>query len=158
MIYISCSERQYFVKYTPRRDNYESNYVIYRAFSSDVVAAMLEGKNNTFSLLWEIWSIFMQNCFIVSDLQHGHRENPLLAGVTFNWTIRHGPLDTELYNIILYVRTLTHNNLVLLNIFVYYMYVTVLHYGKIKIDWLIDILSIYTCLKQNEEKTTIALH
>ena len=33
---------------------------------SDVIAAMLEGKNNTFSLLWEIRSIFMQNCFIVS--------------------------------------------------------------------------------------------
>ena len=26
----------------------------------------------------------------------------------------------------------------MLNIFVYYMYVTVLHYGKIKIDWLIE--------------------
>ena len=32
-----------------------------------VIAAMLEGKNNTFFLLWEIRSIFMQNCFIVSD-------------------------------------------------------------------------------------------
>ena len=50
---------------------------IYRAFSCDVIAAMLEGKNNTFSLLWEIRSIFMQNCFIVSALQHGRRENPL---------------------------------------------------------------------------------
>ena len=38
---------------------------------------MLEGKNNTFSLFWEIRSIFMQNCFIVSALQHGRRENPL---------------------------------------------------------------------------------
>ena len=39
----------------------------YRAFSCDVIAAMLEGKNNTFSLPWEIRCIFMQNCFIVSD-------------------------------------------------------------------------------------------
>ena len=38
---------------------------------------MLEGKNNTFSLPWEIRSIFMQNCFIVSAFQHGHRENTL---------------------------------------------------------------------------------
>ena len=29
----------------------------------DVISAMLEGKNNTFSLPWEIRSIFMQNCF-----------------------------------------------------------------------------------------------
>ena len=50
---------------------------LYRAFSCDVIAAMLEGKNNTFSLPWEIRSIFVQNCFIVSDLQHGRRENPL---------------------------------------------------------------------------------
>ena len=48
-----------------------------RAFSCDLIAAMLEGKNNTFSLPWEIRSIFMQNCFIVSALQHGCRENPL---------------------------------------------------------------------------------
>ena len=48
-----------------------------RAFSCDVIAAMLEGKNNTFSLPWEVRSIFMQNCFIVSDLQHGRRENTL---------------------------------------------------------------------------------
>ena len=38
---------------------------------------MLEGKNNKFSLLRKIRSIFMQNCFIVSALQHGRRENPL---------------------------------------------------------------------------------
>ena len=31
--------------------------VWYRSFSCDVIAAMLEGKNNTFSLLWEIRSI-----------------------------------------------------------------------------------------------------
>ena len=36
---------------------------------------MLEGKNNTFSLR-EIRSFFMRNCFIVSALQHGCRENP----------------------------------------------------------------------------------
>ena len=36
------------------------------AFLCYVIAAMLEGKNNTFSLLWEIRYIFMQNCFIVS--------------------------------------------------------------------------------------------
>ena len=42
----------------------------YRAFSCDVIPALLEGKNNTFSLLWEIRSIFMQNSFIVSALQH----------------------------------------------------------------------------------------
>ena len=39
---------------------------------------LLEGKNKTFSLLWEIWSIFIQNCYIVSALQHDCRENPLL--------------------------------------------------------------------------------
>ena len=50
----------------------------YRAFSCDVIATMLElGKNNTFSLPWEIRFIFMQNCFIVSALEHGRRENPL---------------------------------------------------------------------------------
>ena len=46
-----------------------------RAFSCDVIANRLEGKNNTFSLPWEVRSIFMQNCFIVSALQHGRREN-----------------------------------------------------------------------------------
>ena len=50
---------------------------VLEATSRDVIAAMLEGKNNTFSLPWEIRSIFMQNCFIVSALQHGRRENPL---------------------------------------------------------------------------------
>ena len=35
------------------------------AFSCDVIAAMLEGKN----------IIFMKNCFIVSTIQHGRREN-----------------------------------------------------------------------------------
>ena len=49
---------------------------VYRAFSCEVNAAMLEGKNNTFSLPWGIRSIFIQNCFIVSA-QHGCRENPL---------------------------------------------------------------------------------
>ena len=39
------------------------------------------GQNNTFSLPWEIRSIFMQNCFIVSALQHGRRENPLLENM-----------------------------------------------------------------------------
>ena len=38
---------------------------------------MLEGKNNAFPPFWEIRSIFMQNCFIVSALQHGCSENPL---------------------------------------------------------------------------------
>ena len=47
-----------------------------RAFSCYIIAAMLEGKSNTFSLLWEIKYIFMQNCLIVSALQHGHCENP----------------------------------------------------------------------------------
>ena len=44
-----------------------------RAFSCDVIATMMEGKDNTFSLpsAWEIRSIFMQNCFIVSALQRG---------------------------------------------------------------------------------------
>ena len=50
----------------------------YRAFSCDVIAAMLEGENNAFSLPWEIRYIFMSNCFIVSALQHGRRENSLL--------------------------------------------------------------------------------
>ena len=48
-----------------------------RAFSCDLIDAMLEGKNNTFSLPWEIRSIFMENCFIVSALQHGRREKLL---------------------------------------------------------------------------------
>ena len=34
---------------------------------------MLEGKNNAFSLPWEIRSIFMPKYFIVSALQHGRR-------------------------------------------------------------------------------------
>ena len=51
-----------------------------RAFSCYVIAAMLEGKNNTF----EIRSIFMQNCFIVSALQlHGRRENPHLFTINY---------------------------------------------------------------------------
>ena len=51
---------------------------LYRAFSCDVIAAMPEGQNNTFSPLWEIrLAIFMQNSCIVSALQHGRRENPL---------------------------------------------------------------------------------
>ena len=45
---------------------------------------MLDGKNITFSLLWEIRSIFKQNCFIVSALQHGRRENPLAWGNAAN--------------------------------------------------------------------------
>ena len=45
-----------------------------RAFSCYIIAAMLEGKSNT--------SISMQNCFIVSALQHVCRENPpLTAGI-----------------------------------------------------------------------------
>ena len=36
-----------------------------------------------FSLLWEIISIFMQNCFIVSALQHGRCENPASAIAMF---------------------------------------------------------------------------
>ena len=59
------------------RKQHSSSAYDYRALSCYVIAAMLEGKNNTFSLLWEIRSIFMQNCFIVSALQHGCRENPL---------------------------------------------------------------------------------
>ena len=47
----------------------------YRAFSCDVIAAMLEGKNDTFSLPWEMRSVFMQNCFIVSDYQHIHDQD-----------------------------------------------------------------------------------
>ena len=50
------------VKKRPKIKSFAMNY---RAFSCDVIAATLEGKNNTFSLLWEIRSIFMQNCFIV---------------------------------------------------------------------------------------------
>ena len=41
----------------------------YTTFSCYVFAAMLEGKNNTFSLPWN----FTQN----SALQHGFHENPL---------------------------------------------------------------------------------
>ena len=47
---------------------------------------MLEGKNNTFSLPWEIRSIFMQNCFIVSALQHGRRENRLYTRIKLVWS------------------------------------------------------------------------
>ena len=35
-------------------------------------------------LSWEIRSIFMQNCFTVSALQHGHCENPLYE---FDWNL-----------------------------------------------------------------------
>ena len=41
---------------------------VYRAFSCDVIATMLEGKNNTFSLPWEkkpsckIVSLFQPSC------------------------------------------------------------------------------------------------
>ena len=63
---------------------------LYRAFSCYIIAAMLEGKNNTFSLLWEIRSIFMQNCFIVSALQHGCRENPLYILPFVNWSTSFG--------------------------------------------------------------------
>ena len=51
--------------------------LLHLAFSCDVIAAMLEGKNNTLSLPWEKRSIFVQNCFIASALQHGRRESPL---------------------------------------------------------------------------------
>ena len=66
-----------------------------RAFSCYVIATMLEGKNNTFSL-WEIRSIFMQNCFIVSALQHGCHENPLYYTVChrFNFTS-----ESDLYHV-----------------------------------------------------------
>ena len=51
---------------------------------------MLEGKNNTFSLPREIRSIFMQNCFIVSALQHGRRVRTLYSNAAFTvldkWT------------------------------------------------------------------------
>ena len=62
------------------------HYTLYRAFSYDVIAAMLDGKNNTSSLSWEI--IFMQNCLIVSAtaLQHGRHENPLYVWCHI-WTI-----------------------------------------------------------------------
>ena len=59
----------------------------FRAFLCYVIAAMLEGKSNIFSLLWEIRSIFMQNCFIVSALQRGCRENPLLYLTTMHTTL-----------------------------------------------------------------------
>ena len=52
----------------------ETSADYYTAFSCDVIAAMLEDKNNTFSLPWE-------NRFIVSALQHGRRENPLYKGL-----------------------------------------------------------------------------
>ena len=54
--------------YQQKRTEVEDQFKIStdRAFSCDVIAAMLEGKNNTFSLPWEIRSIFTQNCFIVS--------------------------------------------------------------------------------------------
>ena len=42
----------------------------YRAFSRDDIAALLESKNNKFSLPWEILSIFMQNCFITCHARH----------------------------------------------------------------------------------------
>ena len=68
-----------------------------RAFSCYVIAAMLEGKNNTFSLLWEIRSIFMQNCFIVSVLQHGCRENPPLFTIKifFHFILSYSLFDKE---------------------------------------------------------------
>ena len=37
------------------------------------------GGQKQYICVWEIRSIFMQNCFIVSALQHGCRENPLLS-------------------------------------------------------------------------------
>ena len=54
---------------------------------------MLEGKKqNTFSVLWEIRSIFMQNYFgkTISALQHGRRENYTMPGafVSGNRTFR----------------------------------------------------------------------
>ena len=66
----------------------------YRAFSCDVIAAMLDGKNNAFSLLWEIRSIFMQNCFIVSAL----RENPLytpLVSISCTYQCQHTVVETS---------------------------------------------------------------
>ena len=35
------------------------------------MAAMLDGRNNTISPLWEMKSIFMQKSFIVPAMQHG---------------------------------------------------------------------------------------
>ena len=37
-----------------RSENTRKVCLFYRAFSCDVIAAMLEGKNNTFSLHWEM--------------------------------------------------------------------------------------------------------
>ena len=38
----------------------------YRAFSCDVIAAMLEGKDNTFSLPWEIRSVFIVSALMAA--------------------------------------------------------------------------------------------
>ena len=73
-VYLKCVHSKYLFLVKGLRFIHHTSY---RAFSCYVTAAMLEGKNNTFSLPWEISSIFMQNCFIVSALQHGRRENPL---------------------------------------------------------------------------------
>ena len=48
---------------------------VYKAFSCDVIASMFEGKNNTFSLPWEIKSFFHAKLFHCFSLQHGRREN-----------------------------------------------------------------------------------
>ena len=40
------------------------------------MATMLDGRNNTIPLLWETKSVFMQNCLIVSAIQHGCHANP----------------------------------------------------------------------------------
>ena len=77
----------------------------YTAFSCDVIAAMLEGKNNRISLPWEIRSIFMQNCFIVSALQHGCRENPLYYTILYYAMLCYAILY---YTILYYTNTILY--------------------------------------------------
>ena len=66
----SKSRRNFLQKQTNKQTNHcQSSIGVLahdqnRAFSCDIIATMLEGKNNTFSLLWEIRSIFMQNCLL----------------------------------------------------------------------------------------------
>ena len=66
------------VKMRTQTWNQHEYVCLYRAFSCDVIAAILKGKNNTFSLPWEIRSTFMPNCFIFLALRHGRCENPVL--------------------------------------------------------------------------------
>ena len=54
-----------------------------KAFSCDVIVAMLEGKNNTFGLPWEIRSIFIQNCFIVSPTWPPWKHSIAMTSILF---------------------------------------------------------------------------